>query len=519
MALLLPAALQAKSWSDNRTLYNRWRGMSVEVLAETGKQYLLSNSPDTAMLLLNMAATAYNPEMTKAEKGACARAMNNAGYACSNIYHDYVQSYSFLLRAIQAAEAAGDLATQANAWLNIGNIYASYNDSRSALECYTKAFDAALSTGDTAKISLIYSNMASLAYSENESGKIRKQTEEFERLRLKGSDPMFSYSRLLGQALRADLDGDHTIAATLLEGASRCRVPERTRLAAALMSSIAVFRAGRPQEAADKAKYILPEIKSSGDADMLAITYSNLAEFYRKALMPDSADRYRLRSIELSDSIFNNRQYGMLKDMKFSDSMRRAGQEILVLNQEKRFQRIISIICGAFLLIVAALLIWLWRKHRRLQAVNDELYRKKQALINTPSKPAARVRESSSADTSLWERILKTLEGNEAIFEPDFTLDSLAGILGERPRTVSQTINDLSGAGFNALLADYRVREACRRLTAPDARKQTIEAIAQSVGFRSRSNFSAVFKKITGLSPGAYQKIHLRNVSKKERES
>lgn len=34
----------------------------------------------------------------------------------------------------------------------------------------------------------------------------------------------------------------------------------------------------------------------------------------------------------------------------------------------------------------------------------------------------------------------------------------------------------------------------------------TIQAIANDVGFKSRTNFASVFKKQTGLSPNEYQK-------------
>ena len=53
----------------------------------------------------------------------------------------------------------------------------------------------------------------------------------------------------------------------------------------------------------------------------------------------------------------------------------------------------------------------------------------------------------------------------------------------------------------------YRIREACRRLSDPARSNLTIEAISDELGFRSRSNFNTVFKKITGLTPGSYQKF------------
>lgn len=36
----------------------------------------------------------------------------------------------------------------------------------------------------------------------------------------------------------------------------------------------------------------------------------------------------------------------------------------------------------------------------------------------------------------------------------------------------------------------------------------SFEGIANSVGYKSRSNFAAVFKDIVGLTPSAFQKMH-----------
>lgn len=35
----------------------------------------------------------------------------------------------------------------------------------------------------------------------------------------------------------------------------------------------------------------------------------------------------------------------------------------------------------------------------------------------------------------------------------------------------------------------------------------TIEAIGQSLGFKSRTNFTAIFKRFTGMTPAAYQRM------------
>ncbi len=75
-------------------------------------------------------------------------------------------------------------------------------------------------------------------------------------------------------------------------------------------------------------------------------------------------------------------------------------------------------------------------------------------------------------------------------------------------RYVSQVINESTNKNFNTLLNEYRIREACKRLTDFDTYGQmTNETIAEGLGYKSRSHFIRTFKKMTGLTPSQYQKI------------
>ena len=83
----------------------------------------------------------------------------------------------------------------------------------------------------------------------------------------------------------------------------------------------------------------------------------------------------------------------------------------------------------------------------------------------------------------------------------------LAGHVGCSPKYLSQIINEEYGCNFNTFINGYRIREAARRLTAGgEWSRFTIEAIANSVGFRSRSTFVSLFKQTTGLTPSEYRK-------------
>lgn len=102
--------------------------------------------------------------------------------------------------------------------------------------------------------------------------------------------------------------------------------------------------------------------------------------------------------------------------------------------------------------------------------------------------------------------IRKFMETSLEIYSQDFSLEKLAQRLGVHTRTVSRVINDVFGVNFSTLLSQYRVKKACRMLSSNDYSNVTIQAIANDVGFKSRTNFASVFKKQTGLSPNEYQK-------------
>lgn len=90
----------------------------------------------------------------------------------------------------------------------------------------------------------------------------------------------------------------------------------------------------------------------------------------------------------------------------------------------------------------------------------------------------------------------------------NFTLDRLAEMVESNTRYVSQIINGTYNKNFNNFVNEYRIRVACQHLTdKTNFGNHTINAIGQSVGFNSNTTFSAVFKKLTGMTPSVYQKL------------
>ena len=109
----------------------------------------------------------------------------------------------------------------------------------------------------------------------------------------------------------------------------------------------------------------------------------------------------------------------------------------------------------------------------------------------------------------LLEKIGRVTNDISEISKNEFSIDRLAKLVGSNSHYVSKVINDYYGKNFATLLGEARVAHACKMLCDMGTYgNMTIETIAQELGFKSRSNFVTVFKKITGLTPSEYRKIN-----------
>ena len=74
---------------------------------------------------------------------------------------------------------------------------------------------------------------------------------------------------------------------------------------------------------------------------------------------------------------------------------------------------------------------------------------------------------------------------------------------------MAQVVNEQLSQNFLDFVNRYRVDEAKRRLLDPSLKHLSILAIAEDVGFNSKSSFNAVFKKNTNLTPSEYRRAAL----------
>lgn len=190
-----------------------------------------------------------------------------------------------------------------------------------------------------------------------------------------------------------------------------------------------------------------------------------------------------------------------------------------LLAQRERRQQYALLATALVLLFVVGSAVLLWRKNRQLHSRNQSLYLKNQQLLEaegearqlrrTADEKYSRSNLSDPQRTSLNQRIQAVLDTPDTLCEQDFTLAKLAKMVDSNTTYVSQVVNERYATSFSNVLSALRVREACRRMSdeSDHYRNVTIEAIAASVGFKSRTAFLNAFKREVGLTPSEYLRM------------
>jgi AraC-like DNA-binding protein len=104
------------------------------------------------------------------------------------------------------------------------------------------------------------------------------------------------------------------------------------------------------------------------------------------------------------------------------------------------------------------------------------------------------------------KRILQLMEKKKPYKEGDLTLQKLARELSISPHHLSQIINERLNQNFFDFINAHRIEEAKRMLLDPAKKYYSILAIAEEVGFNSKSAFNTAFRKYANMTPSEFRK-------------
>jgi AraC-like DNA-binding protein len=104
-------------------------------------------------------------------------------------------------------------------------------------------------------------------------------------------------------------------------------------------------------------------------------------------------------------------------------------------------------------------------------------------------------------------RLLALMEQEKPFRAGDLTIKTLAEKLGLPTAQLSALINERLAENFVDFVNRYRIEEAKRLLLDGSKRHYSVLAIAEEVGFNSKSAFNAAFRKYTGSTPSDFRKV------------
>lgn len=274
----------------------------------------------------------------------------------------------------------------------------------------------------------------------------------------------------------------------------------------------------------------------------------NMADIYR-ATSPRMADTYERQYLQLTDSLFDDNEINRTKGAQFLYETEKNYRRMEQLAAEKaeqaasiRSQRITIAVASVIIVIFLILIIMVIRRTIKLRDAYRNLFSHSKEVIEEERRSRERrealegeiislraqlkIAENDTpvsgdsprqqsydrlTDTQKFEietAIQSVVDRRREIFDCDFTIETLADLTGYNSKYISKIIKETTGNNFRAWINALRIREAqVRLLDTGNYGTYTISAIAQSVGYRSHGNFILLFKKATGLSPSAYQKM------------
>jgi AraC family transcriptional regulator len=114
----------------------------------------------------------------------------------------------------------------------------------------------------------------------------------------------------------------------------------------------------------------------------------------------------------------------------------------------------------------------------------------------------AHMPRDTARDAPQW--LDRVLDKVQAEYCERLALHELAREAGVHPVHLSRVFRRCEGEGIGEYVHRLRIRAACEQMLSP---RKSLAEISLETGFADQSHFTRAFRRITGMSPGALQKL------------
>lgn len=467
--------------------------------------------------------------------------LKTKGDACYNAGR-YAEALEYYTKALDKAKREDNTKIYYACIGNIGNIYGIMADYKRTLHYCKIGYKASAEANDS---SMQWKFITNIVAAYCMMGDV-KSAKSFFALQMKTPSndvTMSKYYFLHNQALIAEKESNLQLAEyynkQALQYAKERGMPT-VYVASQLQNLGSIYlQKGNAEKAIEYYEMSRDSIMKLDQRDQLVGVYRSISEAYTKLGDKQQAEKFKTLYLALSDSIFNRTQFNMANSQLFEYENLENQRQIDTLMSRNYTYMVVIIVFVALSVALTLLYIALRRRNRELleaQRVvvskNKELQasdRKSKQLLeqyvsavnkSEPEQPQKEEEKETEKDersgigiseeqkNRLLNKITTVLEDISVISSSDFNLNTLADMVGSNTKYVSWVINDSYGKNFKTLLNEYRIQEACKRLTDTEHYgNMTIQAIYEELGYNSPTSFIQAFRKVNGMTPSVYQKL------------
>ena len=551
----IASVVEIENSSNYNRIYDLFKDYPSKTLYVKGNDYFVRNVLDSSMVCFTIISNRYHDKMNADEKQLCAEAFNSCGIIYF-YYYNYAKAYSYYLKAIDV----GCEMIEYFVYNNIAGIYYYYNDFAKMNEYLNMSYDWCKENKDWEAFLSVFNNVMNQNFQIDSLKNIENKLIEFKILDIPNSN-FYQYILSANNGMLDVLYGNYDQAIVNFEESINYTDSLWMSIRHIYQSYFNIAKVhsfmGNYDLAIDYMGKCEAIALENNYSEIKMVSYEMLEDYYGKLGNEKMALDYKLKYLNIRDSIFSTKEFGKIKDLQSFFEIEKIETQVNQLTAEQKLKNKILVIISGALVIIVLLLLLTYIQKKRLTKRNKDLFRKnveamkseelekqirreselkskyqeakikeiedRLKIYESPQSDEELIEDESEKDinnrykgsklsnkykASLLDAIRNVMDNTNVFCSDDFSLDKLAILVNSNPKYVSQVINESLGKNFSNFLSEYRINEARKRLM--DFRNYgniTNEAIALSLGFKSRTSFGRIFKNFTGLTPSEYQKI------------
>lgn len=299
-----------------------------------------------------------------------------------------------------------------------------------------------------------------------------------------------------------------------------------------LYKARALTENGQQSEAIKLLDSVKVDADSLGLADILMPVHELKAQAYIGLNMPYDASRNMLAYYEQRDAQLSEETLMSINELPLIHEIKKSRNNLLKENYKRKIVTFYALLVSISLFFLTMMVVVIVRKNKKLKNANRMLFQRNEEQLKafearcnmllplsatnkceqeapkSVAVPDKTVSNDGDELRCIYDKAVKVIEDARLWTDSSLTISQLAINMKVGEKNLSKAIHACSGLNFTSFINRYRIMEASKMLgNSTEFGHLSLQGIAETVGFKSRTTFIASFKQFVGMLPSAYRKI------------